>query len=86
MARFRPEGITQAERQAREAEQARQERNAAIIARLRAKGYEFRDDLNVLAQAVRYLYQQSGITPPQPLVEWWQAFQDAEAEVDGDNA
>lgn len=82
MARLRPAGITQAQRDAEQAVAAERARKARIIARLREKGFETRDDLEALAQAVRYLYQQTGITPPAPLVEWWQAFQAAETEID----
>ena len=81
MERLRPTGITKAERDAEQAVAAERERKARIVARVREKGYEFHDDINVIAQAVRYLYQQSGITPPARLVEWWQAFQEAETEI-----
>lgn len=82
MERLTPAVITRAERDAAQAAQAERDRKARVIAKLRENGYEFRDDLDVLAEAIRYLYQESGITPPQPLVEWWQAFQAAEDEID----
>ncbi len=84
MERLRPTGVTQAQRDAQAAFTAERARKARIIARLREKGYEMRDDLTAIAEAVRYLYQQTGIAPPAPLVQWWKAFQEAENEIDAE--
>lgn len=82
MERLRPTGLTAAEKAAREATQAEISRKARIVEKLRERGYVERDDLYVLAYAIRDLYQQSGLTPPKQLRDWWDAFQAAEAEVD----
>jgi len=79
--RLTPTGVTQAQRDARVAEEAIVSRKARVIEKMRERGFQLRDDLEVLAYAIRDLYQQSGLTPPQPLRDWWQAFQDAENEV-----
>lgn len=82
MARITVGGTTQAERDAQVAEQETISRKTRIVEKLRERGYYQRDDLYVLAYAIRDIYQQSGLTPPRPLIDWWQAFQDAESEVD----
>lgn len=81
MARLRPAGVTQAQRDAEQAAAAERYRKERIVSKLRERGYFERDDLYVLAYAIRDLYQQSGLTPPAPLLQWWQAFQAAESEV-----
>ena len=77
----RPTGVTSAELAARTVAETERDRKERIVEKLRERGYVERDDLYVLAFAIRDLYQRSGLTPPRQLRDWWDAFQAAEAEV-----